>query len=94
MHLFQDILCQHTIPRHVGIRNINLPLSHCYHSACDENLKYGVQECCLLLDANSCKKNTSTFHKILEKLRIVNYLNFLLTYLKDASETRSERTFS
>ena len=43
MHLFQDNLCQYKIPQHVDICNINLSLSHCYHSACNENVKYKDQ---------------------------------------------------
>ena len=39
MHFFQDPLCQYTIPQHVDICNINLLLSHSYHSVCNENLK-------------------------------------------------------
>ena len=40
MNFFQDTLCQYTILQHVDICNINLLLSHCYHSVCNKNLKY------------------------------------------------------
>ena len=43
MQFFQDTLCQNKISQDVGICNIKLLLSHCYHSDCNENLKYKDQ---------------------------------------------------
>ena len=43
MHFLQDTLCQYTVPQHIGICNINLLLSHFYHSVGNENLKYKNQ---------------------------------------------------
>ena len=43
MHFFKGTLCQYTIPQYVGICNINLLLSHGYHSVRDEHLKYKDQ---------------------------------------------------
>ena len=43
VHFFQVTLCQYTIPQLVGICNINLLLSYCYHSICNENPKYKDQ---------------------------------------------------